>query len=74
MPVMDGYEATQKIRAGTQATAKHIPIIAMTANAFKEDIDRCKESGMNDHVSKPIDRNAVLDKMKIWLKQHGNVS
>ena len=68
MPIMDGYEATQQIRAGTQTTAKKIPIVAMTANAFKEDIDRCKASGMNDHVSKPIARNVVLDKMKTWLR------
>jgi len=68
MPIMDGYEATQKIRACTHAAANQIPIIAMTANAFKEDIDRCKASGMNDHVSKPIDRNVMLDKMQIWLK------
>jgi PAS domain S-box len=68
MPIMDGYEATREIRAGAQAAAKQIPIIAMTANAFKEDVERCKASGMNDHVSKPIDRSMMLDKMKIWLK------
>ena len=69
MPIMDGYEATEKIRTGLQAIAKKIPIVAMTANAFKEDIDRCLASGMNDHVAKPIDKNIMLDKMKLWLKK-----
>ena len=72
MPIMDGYEATQKIRAGVQAAATQIPIVAMTANAFKEDVDRCIASGMNDHVSKPIDREIMLKKMKYWLKPHNN--
>ena len=69
MPIMDGYEATEKIRGGTHATAKKIPIVAMSANAFKEDIDRCIASGMNDHVAKPIDKSIVLEKMKTWLKK-----
>ena len=68
MPVMDGYEATRKIRSGTQDAAKKIPIIAMTANAFKEDVERCIACGMNDHISKPIDRDIMLEKMKNWLK------
>ena len=68
MPLMDGYEATQRIRAIEQTSSRRIPIIAMTANAFKEDVERCKMCGMNDHVSKPIERNIMLDKMKIWLK------
>ncbi len=51
MPVMDGYEATKKIRE----TDKNIPIIALTANAMKEDIERTKEAGMNEHLNKPID-------------------
>ena len=68
MPIMDGHEATEKIRAGTKASAKQLPIIAMTANAFKEDIDRCKASGMNDHIAKPIDKTIMLEKMKLWLQ------
>ena len=68
MPIMDGYEATRKIRASAQDTAKKIPIIAMTANAFKEDVERCIACGMNDHISKPIDRDIMLEKMKTWLK------
>lgn len=64
MPVMNGYEATENIRALTRADAD-IPIIAMTADAFEEDIRKCKQSGMNAHVAKPIDIQEVerlLDK------------
>ena len=68
MPVMDGYEATQKIRGCAQPAAAQIPIVAMTANAFREDVERCKAYGMNDHVSKPIDRATMLEKMKVWLR------
>ena len=68
MPIMDGYEATREIRAGMQANAKQVPIIAMTANAFREDVERCLVCGMNDHISKPIDRDIMLEKMVIWLK------
>ncbi|MDL2218042.1 response regulator [Christensenellaceae bacterium OttesenSCG-928-M15] len=55
MPVMDGYVATGQIRALPYPNAKRIPIIAMTANAFAEDVQKCLEAGMNDHISKPID-------------------
>jgi len=61
MPEMDGYEATRTIRALDTSKAQNIPIIAMTANAFKEDVERCLESGMNDHVAKPIDKDTVLE-------------
>jgi len=63
MPEMDGYEATRSIREVDLPRAKTIPIIAMTANAFKEDIDRCLESGMNDHLAKPIDEKIVIEKI-----------
>jgi CheY-like chemotaxis protein len=63
MPEMDGYQATRTIRAMDMPKAKSIPIIAMTANAFKEDIDRCLEAGMNDHLAKPIDEKSVLEKL-----------
>ncbi len=64
MPVMNGYEATTQIRASNHPQAKSIPIIAQTANAFKEDIKRVKEVGMNDHVAKPIDENNLLETLK----------
>lgn len=63
MPEMDGYGATRIIRAHNSPKAKTIPIIAMTANAFKEDVEKCIASGMNDHLSKPIDVDAVLKKI-----------
>jgi CheY-like chemotaxis protein len=55
MPVMNGYESTRAIRASSHPMAKTIPIIAMTANAYREDVKMAKEVGMNDHVAKPID-------------------
>ena len=67
MPVMDGYEATRTIRSLDIPEAKSVPIIAMTANVFREDIERCLESGMNGHVGKPIDINDVLDILKKYL-------
>ena len=63
MPKMDGYEATRIIREMDTPRAKTIPIIAMSANAFKEDIDRCLECGMNDHLAKPIDVKTVIEKI-----------
>ena len=59
MPVMNGYEATRAIRVSGHKEAKDIPIIAMTANAFAEDIQKSLQSGMNAHVSKPIDMDTV---------------
>ncbi|MCL1946124.1 MAG: response regulator [Chitinivibrionia bacterium] len=67
MPVMDGYEATRRIRLLNIDKAKTIPIIAMTANVFKEDIERCKEVGMNDHVGKPLDFDDVAEKLRKYL-------
>lgn len=55
MPVMNGYEATKAIRSLEGPDAKAIPIIAMTANAFAEDAERCINAGMNAHLSKPLD-------------------
>jgi len=59
MPVMDGYEATRKIRALDIPKSKTIPIVAMTANVFREDIEKCLESGMTSHVGKPLDINSL---------------
>ena len=60
MPVMDGYEATRIIRGGENPLGKTIPIIAMTANAFAEDVQKSIEAGMDSHLSKPVDM-AVLE-------------
>ncbi|MDR1930420.1 MAG: response regulator [Treponema sp.] len=67
MPEMDGYEATRRIRALEIPRAKTIPIVAMTANVFREDIERCLKSGMNDHVGKPLDFDKVLEKLRQYL-------
>jgi len=63
MPEMDGYEATRAIRAMPLARAKYIPIVAMTANVFREDIEACLESGMDDHLAKPIDPDLLFEKI-----------
>ena len=68
MPEMDGYEATQLIRASGLPNAADIPIVAMTANVFKEDIERCLASGMNYHIGKPIDYVELMKKLKRYLK------
>ena len=67
MPVMDGYEAAAAIRGLDRADAD-LPIIAMTADAFSEDIQKCLACGMNDHLAKPIDIQAVACKLKKHLK------
>jgi PAS domain S-box-containing protein len=67
MPEMDGYEATQRIRSLDHEAAKNIPIVAMTANVFKEDIEKCMEAGMNSHIGKPLDLNDVLEKLHTYL-------
>lgn len=66
MPVMNGYEATGFIRKLEREDAA-IPIIAMTADAFTEDIQKCLECGMNDHLAKPIDIQDVVRKLKKYL-------
>jgi len=67
MPEMDGYEATRRIRALNLPKAKSIPIVAMTANVFREDIEKCIEAGMNGHVGKPLNFDEVLEKLKSYL-------
>ncbi|MDR0696125.1 MAG: response regulator [Christensenellaceae bacterium] len=67
MPEMDGYSATRIIRAMNNKKAKTIPIIAMTANVFKEDVEKCLDAGMNDHVGKPLDIEEVLGKLIKYL-------
>lgn len=68
MPIMDGYEATRQIRKLKNPETANIPIVAMTANAFEEDRQKALEAGMNEHVSKPIDMERLLEIMKKVLK------
>ena len=72
MPVMNGYEATKAIRRSSHELAKKIPIIAMTANAFSEDIQHSLAAGMNAHVSKPVEMK-VLEKTIRSIKSGGGV-
>ena len=67
MPGVDGYQATRLIRAFDHPQAKTIPIIAMTANVFKEDVERCHAAGMNDHMGKPLDFDAVMAILRKYL-------
>ncbi|MDR3237209.1 MAG: response regulator, partial [Spirochaetia bacterium] len=78
MPEMDGFEATRRIRAlekslreekvGEQLEAPNeIPIVAMTANVFREDVEKCLAAGMNSHVGKPLDINEVMRKLREYL-------
>ena len=66
MPKLNGYEATGAIRQLEQGTGRHIPIIAMTAEAIKGDRERCLEAGMDSYVSKPIDQQALYDAIQQW--------
>jgi signal transduction histidine kinase len=74
MPEIDGYEATRRIREFEKGMEKQkwklhkrVPIIAMTANVFREDIAKCLESGMNDHLGKPLDFEIVIEKLRLHL-------
>ena len=67
MPVMDGYEATKKIRALDIPEAKTARIIAMTANVFRDDIERCHDVGMNNHIGKPLDFEEVVEKLREYM-------
>ncbi len=67
MPVMDGYSATKELRALNFPSAGKVPIIAMTANAFSEDVENCMDAGMNDHVAKPIDVDMLFAKTAKYL-------
>jgi signal transduction histidine kinase/AmiR/NasT family two-component response regulator len=67
MPGMDGYESTRLIRSLNHSRSKTVPIIAMTANVFKEDIEHCLAAGMNNHVGKPVDFDEVLVLLRKYL-------
>ena len=67
MPEMDGYEASRRIRELDMLKAKIIPIVAMTANVFKDDIEKSLKAGMNSHVGKPLDIEVVLEKLRMFL-------
>jgi CheY-like chemotaxis protein len=68
MPVMDGLEATKVIRAMGREDAKAIPIIALTANAFDEDVQRSMQAGLNAHLSKPVEPEALFDTLESLIR------
>ncbi len=67
MPVMNGYEATREIRKLERGRSVKAPIVAMTANAFIEDIQRAKDAGMNEHLAKPLNVEQLMETMRRWL-------
>lgn len=69
MPEMDGLEATRRIRATEKEDAKTIPIIALTANAFDEDVQRSLQAGLNAHLSKPVEPDALFETLESLIKK-----
>ena len=70
MPVMDGIQATKNIRSLSRADAKTIPIIAVSANAYVEDVQRVKAAGMNEHIAKPIDSDRLFSVIESYVEQN----
>lgn len=67
MPKLNGYDATRAIRTMNREYCKRVPIIAMTANAFAEDVHAAKTVGMNEHIAKPLDLKALVKTLNHWL-------
>ena len=68
MPLMDGYEAAQKIRCSQKLQAGTVPIVAMSGNVFAEDVQAAKQAGMNAHIGKPVDIDAICKVLHELLK------
>ena len=68
MPIMDGLEATRAIRALDHPWAKKVPIVAMTANVFQDDVRQCLDAGMDDHIGKPIEDHTLYEKLAFYLR------
>ncbi|MBV9438846.1 MAG: response regulator, partial [Candidatus Eremiobacteraeota bacterium] len=69
MPKVDGFEATRLIREDERVTGRHVPIVAMTANAFKEDRDACLAAGMDDYLAKPVRMETLRATLDRWLQR-----
>jgi two-component system sensor histidine kinase/response regulator len=67
MPVMNGYEAARGIRASARPDAETVPILAMTADAFADDVQKCLDAGMNGHIPKPVDPAALYEALTAAL-------
>ena len=72
MPVMDGYTATKTIRLLKDEKLRRIPIVAMTANAFAEDVQNAKAAGMTDHIAKPLDVTKMMETLTEVLHESGH--
>ena len=72
MPVMNGYEATRAIRKLPKSDALSVPIVALSANSFAEDINASRGAGMNEHMTKPLEVPRLIAVMSRWLKPRGN--
>ena len=72
MPNMDGAEVVRNIRKLNRTDALTIPVIAMTANAFKEDIQKCMDAGMNEHLAKPVDTKKMLEVLGSYRRKWNN--
>jgi len=66
MPEMDGFGATRSIRAGEAGTPRHIPIVALTANAMHGDREQCLAAGMDDYIAKPVTKQALAAALERW--------
>lgn len=69
MPVIDGYEAITQIRNLNREYTRKLPIIAMTANAFAEDVQKARDMGMDGHIAKPLDLGQLMGMLKKVLKE-----
>ena len=69
MPKMNGYDATRAIRAMNRNYCRRVPIVAMTANAFAEDVQAAKTVGMNEHIAKPLDMKTLAVTLEKWLRK-----
>jgi CheY-like chemotaxis protein len=69
MPVMDGLEATRRIRALERADAKSVPIIALSANAYDSDVQNSLKAGMNSHLAKPADSELLYRELSKWIRR-----
>lgn len=74
MPNLDGYEATKQIRAKEASSKKHIPIVALTANAMQGDEQKCLDAGMDSYISKPLDPQLLEEILKKFLSKDAQVS
>jgi CheY-like chemotaxis protein len=74
MPEMDGLEATRQIRSMETGTGRHVPIIALTAGAFKEEREKCFAAGMDDFLTKPVEKEKIVSVLEKYLLAKGSMA